>query len=896
MSISNFRKQLANSPISKGAAWVRADFHVHVPGSSDYEYRQEDAASNLGREMSEKGYRFAIMLKHQEFPTRAELAALQEHCPNTTLVPGAEINVFVDALSKKIGKDYFFHCIVAVDPNIEGDFNYVLQKAKDELSYRPGEYPAGFLSNILDVGRFFRKNGALFIPAHLHQSKSPEHSRSIDDVYDDDSFLGFVEAGAFDCLEVRSPSTAKFFSGSQLTTDGRSIPRIVCVASTDAHHHEHIVQRNRGTWIRSENCNFNELKAALSFPHRVKLDKPELSHARIEGIHVRGSYIQDVWMPLNEGLNALIGSKGSGKTALVECIRFALNTHVPADRRESVSRHINHILGSAGYVECLVIGRDGSELLITRRADSPDRISITESNGEVRHVGTTEELPFPISILGWHEIEAVADQAEARISLLDRIGDPQRIQTLYAEIDASVEKARDSLPFLQRAIRKLETSLKEMWLLHRKRSTLQRLEQGDLLTLQQKYEWFLGTEQKIAGLRNSVLERHAAISERVSSHIGAEVTSPADESPDQLKEAILSVQRVLSENQTVEADATSMLQNKLNSILGVLDQAATVLTGSFAIFRDDEYTPKVNALPQEDREILARQIQVLEETKRLPLLEQQSANLLEEVQANARQIAELCANIGKTRNAIIGTRQDWVGSLNSDLTNVRLKFLPSANRDRHEAFQRGLGEGARDFIGFVGGFGKATSYENLEEVFRKVAALTLQESTWDVNSTLLDAKFADFFRVIDDDDLEIELNVGVAGFVPIQNLSAGQRCVAVFPLLLRNTKGPLIIDQPEDNLDNRYIADIIGPDLLEKKENQQFLVTSHNANLVVLTDADLIVHVDSDGAQASLPSAGFLSCSSSAVRKSVVDVLDGGEIALNARQKKYGAQMRPDQG
>jgi hypothetical protein len=216
--------------------------------------------------------------------------------------------------------------------------------------------------------------------------------------------------------------------------------------------------------------------------------------------------------------------------------------------------------------------------------------------------------------------------------------------------------------------------------------------------------------------------------------------------------------------------------------------------------------------------------------------------------------------------------------------------LPSANRNRHEAFQRGLGEGAKDFIGFVGGFGKATSYENLEEVFRKVAALTLQESTWNVNRTLLDAKFADFFQVIDDDDLEIELNVGAAGFVPIQNLSAGQRCVAVFPLLLRNTKGPLIIDQPEDNLDNRYIADVIGPDLLEKKASQQFLETSHNANLVVLTDADLIVHVDTDGAQASLPSAGFLSCSSSAVRKSVVDVLDGGEIALNARQKKYGLQ------
>ena len=72
---------------------------------------------------------------------------------------------------------------------------------------------------------------------------------------------------------------------------------------------------------------------------------------------------------------------------------------------------------------------------------------------------------------------------------------------------------------------------------------------------------------------------------------------------------------------------------------------------------------------------------------------------------------------------------------------------------------------------------------------------------------------------------------------------------------------------------------------------QFFLVTSHNANLVVLTDADLIVHVNSDGARASFPSSGFLSCSSSAVRKSVLDVLDGGDAALTARQKKYGANI-----
>ena len=135
-----------------------------------------------------------------------------------------------------------------------------------------------------------------------------------------------------------------------------------------------------------------------------------------------------------------------------------------------------------------------------------------------------------------------------------------------------------------------------------------------------------------------------------------------------------------------------------------------------------------------------------------------------------------------------------------------------------------------------------------------------------------------------------QLRVGKAGFVAIQNLSAGQRCVAVFPLLLRNTKAPLVIDQPEDNLDNRHIADVIAPDLLTRKVKQQFLVTSHNANLVVLADADLVIHVDSDGARCSFPQTGFLACATSKVKQSVLDVLDGGEAALAARQRKYAGR------
>jgi hypothetical protein len=258
------------------------------------------------------------------------------------------------------------------------------------------------------------------------------------------------------------------------------------------------------------------------------------------------------------------------------------------------------------------------------------------------------------------------------------------------------------------------------------------------------------------------------------------------------------------------------------------------------------------------------------------------------VKASATDLRSACDAIEELRNRVVALRESLVGDLNAELSGVRLKVLRSANRDARTRFQDRHGQEGAQLIGFLQGFGGSESYQNLRALFDRLASLGRDQDKWDLSTTLWDVRLVELLDVFDDDDVEISLAVGKAGFVPIQNLSAGQRSVAVFPLLLRNSKGPLVIDQPEDNLDNRYIADIIATDLRDRKAGQQFIVTSHNANLVVLTDADLIVHVDADGTRASFPAAGFLSCWTSAVRDAVLNVLDGGEAALSARQRKYG--------
>jgi DNA repair ATPase RecN len=887
-SVADFRKALASKSAMSGSQWLKVDFHVHCPGSSDYEYKGSDRVERLGAELASGRHAAAIIVKHEEFPSRQELAEIGAHCPETILIPGAEINVFVETLFKKVSKDHYFHCILAVDPGSTGDYGYVLQRAKQELTYTKGDHTSGFQSSTLDVGRFFRQQGALFLAAHLHQSREPERSKSIDDIYEDDVFLRFVEGGAFTALEVRQQSTAEFFTGDKTTREGRLIPRAVCVQSSDAHSHTHIAERNRHTWVQMEKATYAELSTALAFPHRVSLQRPPLAQQRIIGVHIAGAFLQDMWLSLNPGMNCFIGCKGSGKTSVLECLRFLFGTAVPQDRRESVSRHVTHILGSSGVVESLVQRPDGQHIVCSRRADSPQRLKITFQDGTSRDVASAGEF-FELSILGWHEIEAVADSPPARIQLVDRVSGGPKVLELYLRIDREIEQARDNLPLLQQRLKRLNEALGQLWDLMKKRDALARLEKAELLQLQNQYEWFLRAEEKILGHRKRLELNKVALSDLMQFQL--EFTPAVDLGepiPDRLLGVLQITIEALVKLRTSDAAVRMTLDSSRDEVLKSLDAARASIAEDFARFRDTVYNPRVQELPPEDREVLTRQIQILEETRLLSQKEEECKTLHAEVVKLAEGLENICRSICDSRNDVCATRERTIQELNQAVEGVRLTFQRSGNKSRLDTYKQKYAREAGAFVSLIQEYGKEEVYENLKSLFASLRQTDITANAWKVKDLMWDVKLVDFLSVVDDDDVLIALNVGKAGFVPIQNLSAGQRCTAVFPLLLRNSRGPLVIDQPEDNLDNRHIADTIAPDLLRRKLSQQYIVTSHNANLVVLTDADLIVQMDSDGAQGKAVQAGFLACPQSHVRKCVLDVLDGGEAALEARRRKYG--------
>jgi hypothetical protein len=146
------------------------------------------------------------------------------------------------------------------------------------------------------------------------------------------------------------------------------------------------------------------------------------------------------------------------------------------------------------------------------------------------------------------------------------------------------------------------------------------------------------------------------------------------------------------------------------------------------------------------------------------------------------------------------------------------------------------------------------------------------------------AELASVLTCVVEDDVMLSLFDG-EDYKPTTELSVGQRCTVILPILLRNRLGPLIVDQPEDHLDNAYIVKTLVSRLIEQKASAQIILSSHNANIPVLGGAENVVVLSSDGRRAFVRSAEPLAHPSSVT--AITSLMEGGREAFERRAEFY---------
>lgn len=154
----------------------------------------------------------------------------------------------------------------------------------------------------------------------------------------------------------------------------------------------------------------------------------------------------------------------------------------------------------------------------------------------------------------------------------------------------------------------------------------------------------------------------------------------------------------------------------------------------------------------------------------------------------------------------------------------------------------------------------------------------------------------EFGEILLETTTEVSLNVSAEGqaeeWKKLQDLSKGQKATALLLLLLLDSKSPLVVDQPEDDLDNRFVSAGVVPRIRAAKRQRQFLFATHNANIPVLGDAELIAVLtasgEADGGQGHLNPEEMGAIDTPDVKSLVEELLEGGHSAFEARRKKYG--------
>ena len=129
-------------------------------------------------------------------------------------------------------------------------------------------------------------------------------------------------------------------------------------------------------------------------------------------------------------------------------------------------------------------------------------------------------------------------------------------------------------------------------------------------------------------------------------------------------------------------------------------------------------------------------------------------------------------------------------------------------------------------------------------------------------------------------------------FQPISQASAGQRSAAMLAFLLAHGAEPLVLDQPEDDLDNHLIYDLVVRQIRENKLRRQIIVVTHNPNIVVNGDAEMLHALAFEGGQCAVKQSGSLQ--EEAMREEVCRVMEGGREAFRRRYRRLG--WDPTQG
>lgn len=892
----------------RGAEWVRVDLHLHSPGVESFKMPpgidinsiddREKVCSEYVVRLHDAGIKIAAItdyngIRKEWFEPIAKKAKEKE----IVVLPGVELSVH------QTGGKYGIHILVIFEDTVSIDNINDLVKSFDK-NFPHKELFSGRtykdLESRVELGELIKeirdKYNCLIVFAH------PDEDKGLCKTFSPKEAGKYLSQVKPDAIEYISDGTKqKLFDAKEINYE--FFGKIAFVENSDPKSLEDIgmKERNnklRATYIKLSDLSLDALKLALHDPEvRVRqYEMPLMYHDRIKRVSIKGTgFLRDVDIAMNPEMNTLIGGRGVGKSALLESIRYCLDMPIYSDKSTRTD-FVHAVVGSGGEITLEIEKYYGE-----KKTDYKVRRIIKEEpevlgpGDEVLNLSPAEifEKNSPV-ILGQKELYQVAIDKGFLLKLVDEL-----IGNRILEKQRNIYKLKEQLSINAKRVIELKGKLLKKDEYEQQLKTIDDrikiYKELGVVDKLKKYTDLLEDEERLKSALNYV------------SQIIADIDSTLESSKKRLATIIASLQKGESEGKKLLQDSLIIIadlrktldelklpeifRTKEKELKDIYQKWDVVRTGVEKEMQDTKKKLGEENLQPEILEQLTRQKAKLEPLlAELKGLQNQLNDLLKERDKLKRSLKD-------ARHELFTTRQKEIDQINERLKNrllikVVYKGENSEFKDKIKNLLKGAGiyQETIDTIieqqeKTIDGLMLSDYISHGQEKLKSVFGLTEKMAAKFIEWFKPDERLFELETLIPEDRIEIELNVD-SRFINIDKLSVGQKSTALLLLLFAQEDKILILDQPEEDLDNRFIYEDVVQILRELKGKRQLIIATHNANIPVLGDSEQIVVMDAESDACRVVDIGAIDKKS--IKDNVKKIMEGGEEAFLKRAIKYG--------
>jgi energy-coupling factor transporter ATP-binding protein EcfA2 len=601
----------------------------------------------------------------------------------------------------------------------------------------------------------------------------------------------------------------------------------------------------------------------------------------ISRIRVTGGFLGGLDVSLKPGLNVIIGPRGTGKTSFLELLRHAVGGQHADQSPSAVKARI-------AFLKAVL---KTGEVVVDIESDDGGRHLVVDAAGS----GQRPDLASSVLVLGQNELEEIASDAPSRVNLLD-------LRTGYI----GVAPDRSEVSSLTSQLSELRVQLRERSEEAEKRKRL--VADRELLASQERSMIGQHSEQ-LAGKRDSLrkieqrvidsgqeLERIGQLqraSETILRELDSQAVAIADVSaqarslpdPGGLRDALLRAETNAEAARSAIQDAVASLRRghayassrnieareEASPMRAELDAAEAGLGQLTAQLRNID--SELVALDQNDEAMNRLK-------SRYSDLSRERTALFEEFESAEERLFAARLQVAETTTAQIAN-------------NVIVAVDHLSNSEDYKAFLLEALRGSSVRGAVIEVISTTTLPSQLLQLIeeRQVGTLSAISGIGEERAQkvldFLDQKeiLAGLARVRLSDSVDFRLIDGAVD-KSVDELSTGQKCAVTLPIVLSEQNRTLILDQPEDHLDNAFLVrNIIGGLDTRRSSGAQTIVATHNANIPVLGAADNVVVLASDGKNGRVDVQNTFD--SDDIVERITRLMEGGRDAFARRSAFY---------